>query len=309
MGTMRILISTLMLVFTFTSIGFGKSDQVKENQLTQEGRNYNFLFSEHKGNRIGIVNKKGEIVWEYKCAHPQDVCMDKNGGILIATSRAAIYINQEKKILWKFEIKAPNEIPYCQFLKNGNLTIGIEGENVIHEISKKGVIINSTHVPTSSEKIHGTFRFLRRTEQDTYVIPLLNDEKFVEIDLKGELVRTFPFEPVCAVSALRLKNGNTILGCGTDGIIYELDKNNKIVWLMNREAHGDLQIKCITGLSILNDHTLVACNWGIRKESSRELPHIWAVNKDKKIVWRVWGDAIGSIAQIQLLDDNFMPLK
>jgi len=302
---MRKIIISLLIVISFFS---GKAED-NSNKLIQEGRAYNFLFSEHAGNRIGIVNKSGEIIWEYKCDHPQDVWMLEDHKILLATKRKALIINMNKDVLWEFNTQEPNEIPYCQQLPNGNIAVGVEGENCIYEIDTKMRIIHKISFQSNSKSVHGTFRYTRHTTNGNYILPLLNDKKFAEINSEGETVKEFPYSPISAVSVLPLPKGKLIFGCGFNKKVFETDQAGNTVWQLDNNELKDLTIKCVTGLHLLADETLVVCNWGIRENSSREMPHIFAVDRDKNVVWRVWGDAIGAVAQIHLLDDDLISLN
>ncbi|MDP4205178.1 MAG: PQQ-binding-like beta-propeller repeat protein [Bacteroidota bacterium] len=280
-------------------------------QINIEGNKTAFLFTEHINNRVGICDENGKIVWEINCAHPQDAWVLPNGKQVLTSSKddAMIIRIKDKKVLWHYKIESPYENPYVQPLRNGHVVIGIEGRNAFLEFNKRGKLIHETKVAINARQVHGTFRFVRRTKEDTYVIPVTAENQFREVNLSGEVIRVFNYKGKDAISALRLANGNTILGVGSTGEIVEVDKNDQVVWRISNKDLPDLSINFIAGMHLAGD-ILYVTNYGLQGNSSRELPHYFAINrKTKQVVWRAWSNCIGNAAQIQGLDHKFRPLK
>ena len=78
-------------------------------------------------------------------------------------------------------------------------------------------------------------RQVRKTAAGTYLTSQqCNGGKAREYSADGKLLRTFPSG---RFSALRLENGNTLLGCGDEHRLIEVDPDNAIVWELKQ---GDL---------------------------------------------------------------------
>lgn len=280
-------------------------------QIETEGRDYAFLFTEHLNNRVAICNENGEIVWEFACEHPQAAWVLPGGKRVMTSSknRAMLIRIKDKKVLWSYEVDAPFEIPYVQFLKNRHLIVGVEGKNTFYEFNRRGSCVHETKVDIKSEQVHGSFRFVQRTDDDTYLIPVTAENQFREVDMEGNVLRSFAYKGNQAISALRTVNGNTILGPGDSGELLEVDKEDEIVWKITNEDFKDLKINFVAGIYLMGEVLFVA-NYGIHENASRYLPQFFAVDmNDKKIVWRAWSKDIGNVAQIQVLDHDLRPLK
>jgi outer membrane protein assembly factor BamB len=275
-------------------------------QMNIIGGKYAFLFTEHFNNRVAICNKKGEIVWEFICKHPQSAWVLPDGKRVLTSSKSEAMIIQikDKKVLWSYKVDAPYEIPYVQSLRNGHFIVGVEGKNIFYEFDKKGKLVRETKVDIQSKHVHGTFRFVQRTNHNTYLIPVTAENQFREVDLDGETVRLYKYKGNSAISALRLGNGNTILGPGDSGELVEVDKDDKIVWKISNDNLPDLKINFVAGLCLMNNILFVA-NYGIHENASNELPQFFAIDrKSKMVVWRAWSKNIGNVSQIQIIDDR-----
>ena len=297
---------TIKLKYLFLIILFVANNLFVTGQLNIDGRKYTFLFTEHFNNRVAICNDNGEIEWEFKCEHPQSAWLLPDGKRVLTSSKskAMIIRIKDKKILWNYQVDSPNEIPYVQPIKHGHFVVGVEGKNTFYEFNKKGKLVNETKVDIYAQQVHGTFRFVQRTQRNTYIIPVTAENQFREVDLNGTVIRKFRYTGNNAISALRLGNGNTILGPGASGELVEVDKNDSIVWKVSNNDLSDCKINFVAGIYLLNNILFVA-NYGIHENASKELPQFFAIDRNTGIVvWRAWSKDIGNVAQIQILDNK-----
>jgi len=273
-------------------------------QINIDGGKYAFLFTEHLNNRIAICNEKGKIVWDFLCEHPQSAWVLSDGKRVLTSSkdRAMIIRIKDKKVLWSYPVDAPYEIPYVQPLRNGYFVVGVEGKNTFYEFNKKGEVVRESSVEIRSQQVHGTFRFVQRTDHDTYLIPVTAENQFREVGLDGKTIRIFGYKGNSAISALRLPNGNTILGPGASGELVEVNQSDSIIWKVSNDNLADLKINFVAG-TYLKDNILFVANYGIHENASNELPQFFAIDlKSKEVVWRAWSKDIGNVAQIQILN-------
>ena len=159
-------------------------------QIKTEGRDYAFLFTEHLNDRVVICNENGDIVWEFACEHPQAAWMLPGGKRVLTSSknRAMLIRIKDKKVIWNYEVDASYEIPYVQFLKNRHLIVGVEGKNTFYEFNRRGRCVQESKVDIKSQQVHGSFRFVQRTHENTYLIPVTAENQFREVDLDGNVL-------------------------------------------------------------------------------------------------------------------------
>lgn len=265
---------------------------------------YAFLATSHSLKKIYIINEKGEMVWDYPAANPQDVWMLANGNILTTHIRGVQEVTRDRKIVWEFKVESPNEVPTCQPLPDGNVLIGIVGECRLVEVNREGKIVHEVKLGTTEKNPHAQFRMCRKTPEGTYLVPFTAEGAVREYDAAGKVLREFPRVP-CPVGVLRLPNGNTLISAG--GAVTEYDAEDNTVWRIDAEWLPDIQFGTLAGIQRMPNGNTVVCNWNARDTGDRVGAHIFEVTPDKRIVWQVTGTNIGQVAQCQLLSGDLMP--
>ena len=219
------------------------------------------LFSEHVHDRVAIMDRSGEIVWEYGVPHPQDVWMLDNGNILVAYTHGVREVTRDKQIVWEYRTEAPNEIPNCQPLPNGNVMIGIVGECRLIEVNRRGEMVHQVRLSTTETTPHAQFRMCRKTAEGTYLVPFTAEGAVREYDRDGTVIREFPRRPT-PVAALRLENGNTLISA--DRAVAEYAPDGTVVWELRQHDIPDVQIGVFAGLTRLANGDTIVCNWNTR---------------------------------------------
>jgi hypothetical protein len=265
-----------------------------------------FLCSSHQYDKVFIFGEDGEVKWDYSVPHPQDVWMLPNGNILTTYSQGVREVTRDKKIVWEYTTQKPNEIPNCQPLPDGNTLIGIVGECRLIEVNRKGEIVHEVQLSTTEKRPHEQFRMCRKTPEGTYLVPFMAEGAVREYDASGKVIREFPRKP-SPVSALRLPDGNTVIGAGRS--VTEYDKNNNVVWELNENDIPDINIAVIAGIQRLENGDTLVCNWNTRDAGDKAGAHIFEVTPDKRVVWQITGDKVGQVAQCQLLNADLTPRK
>ncbi len=259
------------------------------------------LFSEHANNRVAIMNRSGDIVWEYPVPHPQDVWMLENGNILTTYYQGVREVTRDKQVVWEYKTKKPNEIPNCQPLPNGNIMIGIVGECRLIEVNRQGEIAHQVQLSTTKETPHAQFRMCRKTPENTYLVPFTAEGAVREYDHEGTVIREFPPRPT-PVAALRLRNGNTLISAG--GTVTEYAPDDRVVWELTEHDIPGVNIGILAGISRLRNGNTMVCNWNARDLGDKAGAHFFEVTEDKRIVWQETSPQIGQVAQCQLLSDD-----
>lgn len=259
------------------------------------------LISEHAHDRVAILDKSGEVVWEYTLPHPQDVWMLPNGNILTTYYQGVREVTPNKEIVWEYKTEKPNEIPNCQPLPDGNVMIGIVGECRLIEVNRQGEIVHQVQLSTTEATPHAQFRLCRKTPEGTYLVPFTAEGAVREYDRDGNVLREFPraASPVCA---LRLENGNTLISAG--GRLTEYDGNNQAVWELLEHEIPDIQIGIFAGIRRLENGNTIVCNWNTQDTADKTGAHVFEVTDDKRVVWQITGTHVGQVAQCQPLSDD-----
>jgi hypothetical protein len=252
-----------------------------------------------------ILDEQGNLRWEYPVPHPQDVWMLSNGNILTTYTHGVREVTRDQQVVWEYQTQAPNEIPNCQPLPDGNVLIGIVGECRLIEVNRQGQIVHQVQLQTTVKEPHAQFRMCRKTPEGTYLVPFTAEGAVREYDRDGQVVRTFPPRP-SPVCALRLEDGHTLISAG--GMVTEYNRNGDTVWELTPNDIPDLNIGVFAGLQRLSNGNTIVCNWNTRDEGDREGAHIFEVTPDKRVVWQVTGDKLGQVAQCQLLGADLRPL-
>jgi len=263
-----------------------------------------FLCSDHVHDRVYILDEKGDIRWEYAVPHPQDVWMLPNGNVLTTYYEGVREVTRDKQIVWEYKTQAPNQIPNCQPLPNGNIMIGIVGECRLIEVNRKGEIVHQVQLSTTIKEPHAQFRMCRMTPEGTYLVPFTAEGAVREYDRDGRLIRTFPAKP-SPVCALRLQDGHTLISAG--GAVTEYDRNLNVVWELNEIDIPDINIAILAGIQRLPNGNTVVCNWNTQDGGGKDGAHIFEVTPDKRVVWQVTGTKISQVAQCQLLNADLTP--
>ena len=261
---------------------------------------YEFLGSSHQRDDVFIMNEKGEIVWNYPIAHPQDVWMLDSGNVLIAWQHGAREITRDKKTVWEYNVEAPNEVPSVQPLPNGNTLVGVVGQCRLVEVDRQGHEVLSIQLSTTVKEPHAQFRMCRMTSQGTYLVPFTAEGALREYDADGNIVRTFPklSSPVCAV---RLPSGNTLV-TGSGKVIEFNPEGTRIVWELkpNMDLY-DIDVAILAGVQRLPNGNTVVCNWNTQGRNGKKASHIFEATPDGRIVWECQSPHIGQVAQCFLL--------
>lgn len=263
-----------------------------------------FVCSDHVHDRVFIVDEQGEIRWEYAVPHPQDVWMLPGGDILVAFRTGVRRVTREKRVVWEYTTRPPNEIPNCQPLPDGNVMIGIVGECRLIEVSPKGEIVHQVQLSTPVKEPHAQFRMCRKTPEGTYLVPFTAEGAVREYDGQGKVLRSFPVG-ASPVAALRLENGDTLITAG--GAVTRFGPGGNVVWQLTENDIPDINIAVLAGVQVLPDGDLVVCNWNTREQGQKAGAHIFEVTPDKRVVWQVTGDKLGQVAQCQLLNSDLTP--
>jgi len=153
---------------------------------------------------------------------------------------------ESKKILWSYKGQQ-KEISTAQPLGGGKYLVaelGPEPRAIV--INRKGEILKSTPLACQKKNFHMQTRMLRRLPNGNYIAPHLLDFAVKEYEPDtGKVVHSFPTDDRGRTkrdwpfTAIRLANGNTLVGCTNGNRIIEVDAKGKIVWSVTNADIGE----------------------------------------------------------------------
>ncbi len=269
-------------------------------------------------NKMFVVDD-GKIIWTYstgKGNEYDDIWMLSNGNILYSRMQYVAEITPEKKVVWRYDAATNTEIHCCQpigldkvlFIANGlppklrvvNIKTGaVEVEHDLPCIQ-----------PPDPKTIHPQFRRVRYTAQGTYLCPFLNMHQVIEYDKNFNEVWSFGTNDLPADTkfspwtAVRLKNGNTLITNESGKSQMEVTPDKKVVWNLTPEDLPEeyRYINTQTCTRLANGNTIVCSRGGTGK------PQLVEVTPDKKVVWVLEDYAhLGPATAVQILDDPGVP--
>jgi hypothetical protein len=270
-----------------------------------------------------FIVRDGRIVWQYSMPLKNarggiqefdDATLLSNGNVLFSHMSGATEIGPDQKVVWDYVAPPGTEVHSAQAIDADHVLIMRNGNPA------EAMIINTTTnqvereipVPTTITKTHGQFRHIRMTAAHTILIPHMSEGRVDECDLSGKVIWSVP--AVHVWSAIRLKNGNTLLAGDADGYAREVNPAGATVWEFTQaDAPGIKLFNVQTAQRLANGNTVLCC-WVANDKKVEEWPdtvQVLEVTPAKKIVWalRSWSDPadLGPATSIQLLDEPGVP--
>lgn len=263
-----------------------------------------FLCADYGGNKIAEVSADGTVKWEFPVDVPQDVWRLPNGHVLFSHARGAKEIDPvTKAVVWEYKAPEGAEIHNCQPIPGNRVMIAECGTKRIIEVDRAGKIVKEIPFVTTSGDTHHHVRIARKLKNGNYLLSLNAERVVKELDPTGKELRVIKVDgdPYCA---LRLPNGNTLIGAGDGHKIIEVDSKDNIVWSVNENDIPGHTLRFVADLQRLPNGNTVICNWqghGHVHEQSQ----IFEITRDKKVVWEMNdNDHFTTISGVMLLDVN-----
>jgi hypothetical protein len=253
---------------------------------------------------VAIVSRRGEIEWEFECKYnSHDIELLENGNLLLHTGTARIVeITPAKKVVWQYECqpKPPYagrvEIHAFQRLPDGLTMVAESGNRRIVEVDQAGNIIKEVPLHVENPQPHRDTRLARKLDNGHYLVCHEGDGAVREYDSNGSVTWTYALDLAGrsrspghgpeghgteVFSALRLKNGNTLIGCGNGNRVIEVTPAGRIVWSIEQNELRGITLAWVTTLQLLPSGNLIVGN----THAGETNPQLFEVTRDKKVVW------------------------
>lgn len=259
------------------------------------------LSAENSGHRILIgygeglmeLDEKNNIVWHYQNPDIElvhDVWKLENGNILFSHRYGVREVDTAKQTVWDFKVpreKGKQEINACQPLEGGKVMILDCGNQKILEVDRKYNVTLSIDLPDGGKNSHTRYMQARKTPQGTYLISYREKAKILELNASGDTVWQYQLEKTDRpFTAIRLKNGNTLVPCITSNRMVEISPAGEITWELNNEDDLGFQIWYPVGAQVLKNGNMVVINsdYHHKKGTNNEV-QAFEINRQKEVIW------------------------
>ena len=258
------------------------------------------LAGDYSRGRIAIVDEKGKVEWEHAIRDIHDLHRLPNGNILFQTSWTKILeMTPAKEVVWSYDAAIANgnqgrkvEVHAFQRLANGLTMIAESGPGRIIEVDRNGVMHREIAVRVDNRSPHRDTRMVRKLKNGNYLVCHEADNAVREYDMKGIVVWECHTGGE-VYGAIRLGNGNTLIGNGSGHNVLEVNKEGQTVWSIEENELPGIQLVWVTTVEELPNGNFMIGNC----HAGAENPQIIEVTRNKEVVWKfnnfeVFGNAM-----------------
>lgn len=323
MRTIKLLVIFLLSHLIADAQQTGKAYTLPGKGLNQHDFLYAGEWDIRKPNAQSIfLVRKGKVVWQYSIPlrtatggiqEFDDATMLSNGNIVYACMSGAGIVTPEKNLIWQYICAPGTETHSCQPIGKDSVLMVLNGPvaKVLIYNTATNKLLKEIIIPTAATNPHGQFRRVRITPgKKSIMVGLFAEKKVVEFDLEGKAL--WSVDAASAWSAVRLRNGNTLISGDGMGYTREVNLKGEIVWEFNR-ADAPFEIGNTQTANRLSNGNTVICSWIAGNNNTKQWAgtvQVFEVTADKKIVWALssWDKPdLGPSTSIQLLDqpDSF----
>lgn len=306
--------SLLLAVATFITLSsHGELACAEEDSAVQ----HSFL-GVGLANKAVIVGEDGEVEWKFDMP-ASDGWVLPNGNVLLALygtkefpSGGIVEVDREtKKIVFQYKAQQ-KETSTVQPLPDGKYLLAELGPKPrALVINSRGKVVKSTPLQCQTDNAHMQTRMLRVLPNGNYLAPHLFDFAVKEYNPDtGEVVRSFATDDRgrekrdWPFTAIRLKDGNTLIACTNGNRIIEVDADGKIVWSVTNDDLGEDLFNDACGAQRLPNGNTVVSSYHAKGDAVK----LFEITRDKKVVWRYSGMNDG-FHHFQILTTNGKPVE
>ena len=266
--------------------------------------------------QVMYLVRDGKVAWSYtntRRGELGDCTMLSNGNIVFSRQFGASEITPDKKIVWDYDGPQGTEIHTAYpmgmdkvlIMQNGDPAKLLVIRKATNQVEKE--IVLPTRDPHS---VHGQFRRARPTQAGTFLAAHMDLGKVVEYSAEGKEIWSVPAPS--AWSAVRLKNGNTLIGGNQVGYVREVNLKGETVWEIGKNDLPGIPLFTVQEVSRLANGNTLINSWsgGLAPELVQTGVQLIEVTPDKKVVWALkdW-KTLGPASATQLLDEPGVPEK
>ncbi len=276
----------------------------------------------NEGRKLCIFDSEGTLEWSMELKNaPHDMHWMPDGKLLTHQGTEIVLVDVEKKeIVWSFDAqrlidKAGVEVHSVWPLPEDRVGLALSGAGKIYEIDRNGKVLHSIKMVLNHPNPHRDTRLVRRLDDGNYLVAHEGDGVVREYDRDGKVVWQFPVPMFgkssaaghgpeafgnAVFSAIRLNNGNTLIGTGNGHSVLEVAPDKKIIWKLDQKDLDGVTLGWVTTLEVHpNGHIVIGnCHAG------PDNPQLIEIDREKNIHWKLhdWEHLGNNVSNSQILD-------
>lgn len=238
----------------------------------------------------------GNVTWRYP--HPtREGWVLPNGNLLLAVAKCgafpkggAVEVTRDQSVVWSYQ-GTQDEVNSIQKTDDGTYVLTEAGPNPrLLELDASGKAVVEFALACQKGNAHMQTRMSRKLADGTYLCPHLLDFAVMQYDRSGTVLaridtsvpgdserkqRTWPF------TAIRLPDGNTLVGLTNGNRVTEFGADGTIVWqVTNAEVNHLMKDAC--GVQRLPNGNTIINSYAAKAGETR----LFEITRDKRVVWQ-----------------------
>ncbi|MBA3481388.1 MAG: PQQ-like beta-propeller repeat protein [Pirellulales bacterium] len=276
--------------------------------------------------RLAILAKDGSVEWEVGWGGIHDIHVLDNGHVMVQRGPAEVVELDPRTgtVVWSYDSAASNgnegkpvEVHSFQPLSGGRVMIAESGPGRLIEIDREGRLLKQVALKIDKRHVHHDTRLARKLADGNYLVCHESDGVVREYDGdSGEVAWEYTV-PLFGrelreghgpegfgnqvFSAVRLKNGNTLIATGNGHSVLEVTPEKAIVWKLEQHDLPEIELAWVTTLEVLpnGNYVIGNCHGGPDNPLLVEIEP-----KTKKVVWTLdkFDEFGNSVSNSQVLD-------
>jgi hypothetical protein len=267
-------------------------------------RKHSALVASYSNNKAYILSTDNQVEWEYGMPGPvQDAWLLPNGNILLCGGGDVREVTRSKQVIWKYSASA-GEIHNCYPLPGDVVLFGENISGKLIEINRTTNTVVRTIQTQCQGDSHLRFRMVRKTRDSTYLVAARGEDNVYEFSKTGAVLRKINCISLKTKyginwdgvhSAIKLENGNILIGGGYNSVFVELDKKDSIVWKLSAADIPEIGFNFAAAGQLLPGGTFV---FGAYTSNYK----LVEVTRAKKVIWKLQNSTIGNPTHVYITD-------
>lgn len=278
------------------------------------------------GGKLVVLSADGSVQWQHPWGGIHDLHVLENGNLMVQQGAAAVVEidRQSKQVAWKYDSAKQNgqggqriEVHAFQPLDNGHVMIAETTRRRLIEVDRDGNIHHEVPLKVDHPNPHTDTRLARKLDNGHYLVCHEGDGVVREYDPQGKIVWEYAVpmfgRPAAGghgpeafgnkvFSALRLENGNTLIGTGNGHSVLEVNPAGEIVWQVQQNDLPNITLAWVTTVQVLSNGNRVIgnCHAGPGQPQLIEIEP-----KTKRVVWTLdrYDDFGNDVSNAVILED------
>lgn len=252
---------------------------------------------------LASISPDGRVEWKLPCGAIHDLHLLPNGHLLYQDGWTnVVELDANRRPFWTYDARGngnadrPVEVHAFQRLANGTTMIVESGPARIIEVDSASMIAREIPLTVKSPSAHSDTRNARKTAAGTYLVAHEKDGVVREYDATGRVVWEFDVPLFGSekkpghgpeafgdqvYSAVRLENGNTLIGTGNGHGVLEVTPEKEIVWQIGQRDLPGVVLAWVTQVERRSNGTTILVNC----HAGPEQPQILEITPDKRVIW------------------------